>query len=211
MYAEFATDPVVQLLSFEDQRHYSIVLCLKCSGVLDRNLSQANRERVILHGLRLSKEEADKVKAHLIDVGFIEEDWQPTAWDHRQYVSDNSTERSRKSRRNKDIQSVAESSAGTMPSVSVSVSDLLTNYINVSPNIWLEFEQHRKEIKKPLTELSRKKNMKILNELTSEQQHNSVDATIANRWTGLFPPKQVQKKTSGKMGRAIDVIKDRYT
>ena len=60
---------------------------------------------------------------------------------------------------------------------------------NVDPTVWLEFVSHRKSIRKPLSKLSADKNFKILEALTVEQQRACVDATIANNWTGLFPPK----------------------
>lgn len=53
---------------------------------------------------------------------------------------------------------------------------------------WNEFEQHRRDIKKPLTDLSRKKNLKILEDNKNDQRE-IIDKTIANRWTGLFPIK----------------------
>jgi len=95
----------------------------------------------------------------------------------------------------------------TSASASASVyTDLLNIFNGVAPEIWEEFEQHRKEIKKPLTELSRKKNMKVLNCLPGEIQKQTVDNTIANRWTGLFPPKGwTGSKT--KMQKAADTLK----
>lgn len=60
---------------------------------------------------------------------------------------------------------------------------------NVDPNVWMEFTLHRKAIRKPLSKLSAEKNRKVLEALTVEQQRACVDATIANNWTGLFPPK----------------------
>ena len=59
----------------------------------------------------------------------------------------------------------------------------------VDAEAWAEFEAHRKDIRKPLSDLSRAKNAAVLAGLTTDQQHASVDATISNRWTGLFPPK----------------------
>ena len=205
MYSEFAADPIAQSLSFDDQRHYVIILCLKCFGVLDRNLTPANRERIILRGLGLDENAATEVKRRLIEVEFIDEDWQPVAWDKRQFKSDNSTERSRKSRNKQGKENVP----ATNSYVSVYVS-LLRSYINVDPYIWNEFEQHRNEIKKPLTELSVRKNMEILNNLSPTEQREAVNATISNRWTGVFPPKQNQKNSSGKMGRAENVIASKY-
>ena len=206
MYAEFSSDLVVQSLAFDDQRHYIVILCLKCQGVLDRKLLPENRERIILRGLGLDEKTASKVKRRLMEVEFISGDWQPLAWDKRQFKTDNTNvERKRKSR--KSLKNMESShSHVTNRYVSVSVSNLLSLYKNVSPEIWEEFEQHRKEVKKLLTELSAKKNMQILNSLTIQQQQISVDATIANRWTGLFPPKEIQKKTKGKIGRAINAI-----
>jgi len=50
---------------------------------------------------------------------------------------------------------------------------------------WSEFEQHRKDIKKPLTPMAAKKNISIL-EKHKTQQQEIIDKTIANQWTGLF-------------------------
>lgn len=58
---------------------------------------------------------------------------------------------------------------------------------NVDPSVWAEFVEHRKAIKKPLGKLSAQKNRNILEALTLEQQRETVDRTIANNWTGLFP------------------------
>ena len=55
--------------------------------------------------------------------------------------------------------------------------------------VWEDFEQHRREIKKPLTKLSRTKNFNILLD-DLENQREIVDLTIQNRWTGLFPLKK---------------------
>jgi hypothetical protein len=54
---------------------------------------------------------------------------------------------------------------------------------------WAEFEKHRAEIKKPLTDLAREKAVKQLEGLTLAQQQDCIDNTIQNRWTGLFPTK----------------------
>jgi len=108
LYSEFATDPVVQSLGFEDQRHYVVLLCLKCSGVLDRKLSPQNRERIITRTIGLDQASSDEAKSRMIDVGLIDKNWQPTAWDKRQYISDNSTDRVRKHRKTKDDGNVSE-------------------------------------------------------------------------------------------------------
>lgn len=107
LYAEFAGDPVVQSLAFEDQRHYVVLLCAKCDGTLDRDIAPNVRERIICRSLGLDPVTAAEVKRRLLEVGLIDKTWQPTAWDKRQYISDNSTDRVRKYRKNKQIGNVS--------------------------------------------------------------------------------------------------------
>lgn len=101
MYSSFMGDPVVQSLAFEDQRHYVIVLCLKCDGVLDRKVSNDVRERLVARALGLDKAAADEAKRRLIEVRLVNEKWQPSGWEKRQFKSDLSTERTRKHRKTK--------------------------------------------------------------------------------------------------------------
>jgi hypothetical protein len=96
MYAEFATDPDVQTLAFEDQRHYLVVLCLKCNGTLDKEYpTEDRRSLVIRKTLGLDTGAADECKRRLMEAGLIEGNWQPRGWDNRQFASDNSAERTR--------------------------------------------------------------------------------------------------------------------
>lgn len=94
MYAEFATDPDIQSLAFEDQRHYVVLLCLKCSGTLDKEYATADRRyAVIRRTLGLDSVAIDECKRRLIEAGLIDHHWQPLAWERRQFLSDSSTER----------------------------------------------------------------------------------------------------------------------
>jgi len=110
MYSEFSGDPVIQSLAFEDQRHYIIILCLKCNGTLDRKIQLPRREQIIARALGLDSPTAEEVKRRLMEVNLIDKKWNPKAWDKRQYVSDNSTERTRKYRKNKKVGNVPETS-----------------------------------------------------------------------------------------------------
>jgi len=85
LYHEFITDPIIQSLSFEDQRHYLGVLCLKASGVLDRKLSPKLRTGIISKGLGITNEDATGVQARLMEIGLVDDQWQPLAWDKRQF------------------------------------------------------------------------------------------------------------------------------
>lgn len=96
MYAEFASDPKVQLLSFDDQRHFVVLLCLKCSGTLDSATPSSEfRDRMLAKALGLSHVTFHEASRRLIEVGLIDDNYQPTAWSARQYDSDSSVERTR--------------------------------------------------------------------------------------------------------------------
>jgi len=99
MYAEFSGDPVIQSMAFEDQRHYVVLLCLKCSGVLDRDVPTEALTRIVLRGLGLDPVAGSEAKRRLLEVGLIDDSWQPCAWERRQYRSDSSTERVREYRK----------------------------------------------------------------------------------------------------------------
>ncbi len=103
MYTEFATDPDVQCLAFEDQRHYTILLCLKGSGVLDKDYPTAeHRERVIRRGLGLDALAAGEVHRRLRETGLIDEYWQPGGWDKRQFQSDQDPTAAERQRRRRE-------------------------------------------------------------------------------------------------------------
>lgn len=99
LYHEFADDPKIQMLAFEDQRHYVMVLCLKGRGVLDSNTPTTEyRERMIAKALGLDPLSSREVKFRLMEPGLIDENWQPVRWAERQFESDSSTERVQKHR-----------------------------------------------------------------------------------------------------------------
>lgn len=88
LYAEFATDPKVQMLSEQDQRRYIMLLCFRCSN---GDVTLHDEEVTFL--LRVTADEWASTKARLLAKNLIGEDNKPTAWDKRQYASDSSTER----------------------------------------------------------------------------------------------------------------------
>ena len=102
LYTEFASDPVTQSLAFEDQRHFIVLLCLKGNGTLDRPMKPESRDRIIYRGLGLDPNTAEEAKRRLMDAELIDAKWHPKAWNKRQFLSDHSTERVRKTRKNKE-------------------------------------------------------------------------------------------------------------
>lgn len=88
MYAEFAVDPKVQMLSEANQRRFLMLLCLRCS-----NDDVTLHDEEIAFQLRISNDEWADTKAVFIAKKLIDENNAPSAWDKRQFVSDSSAER----------------------------------------------------------------------------------------------------------------------
>ncbi len=95
MYAEFATDPKLQMLSESLQRRFVMLLCLRCNGC------ETLQDEEVTFQLRISNEEWAETKAIFISKNMLDNDNNITNWDKRQYVSDVSTERVRKYRNKK--------------------------------------------------------------------------------------------------------------
>jgi hypothetical protein len=60
---------------------------------------------------------------------------------------------------------------------------------------WKEWGQFRKEIKKPLTPTTIKKQLKLLESLGEQQAIASINASICSSWQGLFPVSKTFKAT----------------
>lgn len=67
---------------------------------------------------------------------------------------------------------------------------------NLNMKAWKEFEQHRKEINKSMTDLSKTKAANQICGLSFEQQQATVDKSISSKWAGLFPEKQIITTTA---------------
>ena len=92
MYAEFANDPKVQMLSETEQRRYIMLLCVRCNGDVTLHDSE------VAFQLRISNDEWCATKAVLVAKNLVTDDNQPTAWDKRQFSSDSSAARVSKHR-----------------------------------------------------------------------------------------------------------------
>ncbi|MDR0770159.1 MAG: hypothetical protein LBE75_03040, partial [Burkholderiales bacterium] len=107
MYAEFATDPKVQMLNEVDQRRFVMLLCLRCNasetfqetnGNVSRNVSGGFSDDEICFQLRVNRDEWMATKSVLLAKGMIQEDNLPANWDRRQFSSDHVSERVRRHR-----------------------------------------------------------------------------------------------------------------
>lgn len=58
---------------------------------------------------------------------------------------------------------------------------------SINPVSWAEFEQHRKEIKKPITDLGRTKATNVLSAYSFDDQQFIIDNSINGKYPGLYP------------------------
>jgi hypothetical protein len=87
VYAEFATDPKVQMLSEADQRRLVMLFCFRCND----HVTLQDEEVTFM--LRISNDEWLETKARFIAKGFIDSECNILNWDKRQFISDSSAER----------------------------------------------------------------------------------------------------------------------
>jgi hypothetical protein len=157
LYSEFAHDPKIQMLSEAMQRRYVMLMCLRCSEVLE-----TLHETEIAFQLRLSTEELEETKQLFISKNFIDKHWNLLNWDKRQFVSDSSTMRVAKHRNKKKQVSNVGETLQKRPSNAID-TDTDTEQIQkrttsvatpsgVSDSVWQEFKSLRKAKKAPITQ-----------------------------------------------------------
>jgi len=119
VYAEFATDAKVQSMSEAMQRRLMMLLCLRCSDVL-----ATLQDDELQFAMHITTEELAETKALFIRKGFINDAWNLLNWDKRQFNSDSSTERSRKSR---EAKKAADTAIATSRNVAATPPDTETD------------------------------------------------------------------------------------
>lgn len=136
VYSEFATDPKVQSMSEAMQRRLMMLMCLRCSDVL-----ATLQDDELQFALHISESELDETKALFVRKGFTDSEWNLLNWDKRQFNSDSSTERSRKSREAKKATSeIVE----TLRCDTQSVVDLYHEILPELPSVRLMNDSRRK-------------------------------------------------------------------
>lgn len=93
MYAEFATDPKVQMLTEAMQRRYLMLMCMRCSNSL-----VTLQDDEVAFQLRIDVAQLAETKQLFIAKGFIDDQWNLLNWDKRQFASDSSAQRVAKHR-----------------------------------------------------------------------------------------------------------------
>ena len=155
LYSEFAHDPKIQMLSEAMQRRYVMLMCLRCSEVLE-----TLHETEIAFQLRLSTDELDETKQLFISKNFIDKHWNLLNWDKRQFVSDSSTMRVAKHRNKKKQVSNVDETLQKRPSnaIDTDTEQIQKRTTSVAPpegvsnSVWQEFKSLRKAKKAPITQ-----------------------------------------------------------
>ena len=91
LYAEFEDDPKVRCLPEQMQIRLVWLFCERCKGV---TISERHRT----FQWRCSDVELADTKREFMTAGFIDEEWNLLNWDKRQFLSDSSTDRTRRYR-----------------------------------------------------------------------------------------------------------------
>ena len=103
LYAEFASDPKVQMMSEAMQRRLVMLMCLQCGNGIE-TFHETERAPALAFAMRISNDELEETRKVFVRKGFINEDWTLCNWSKRQYASDSSTERVRAYREKKKQQ-----------------------------------------------------------------------------------------------------------
>jgi hypothetical protein len=151
MYSDFLEDAKIVSLAFEDQRHFIGVLALKSAGLLDQECAAEVMDRLVAQKLWVDRSSIVEVKRRLVEVGLIEPNWQPIAWDKRQFISDHdptAADRQRRWRDRKRNGSVTrDSNEGVTDGVTHNVTD-------ASHRPDTDTDTDKKEAKASLSELA---------------------------------------------------------
>lgn len=109
LYAEFAHDPKVQMMSEAMQRRYIMLMCMRCNG--DVTLHD---EEVAFH-LRISDEDWKQTKELFIKKGFIDEQLNLLNWEKRQFKTDSTSSSAERVRRYREKKKQAGNADETLP------------------------------------------------------------------------------------------------
>jgi hypothetical protein len=205
LYSEFAHDPKVQMLSEAMQRRYVMLMCLRCSEVLE-----TLHETEIAFQLRLSTSELEETKDLFISKNFIDKHWNLLNWDKRQFVSDSSTMRVAKHRNKKKQVSNVSETLQKRPS-NATDTDTDTEQIQkrttsvappegVSDSVWQEFKSLRKAKKAPITQRAIDKISEEAN-LAGWTLEKALEECIVRGWQA-FKAEWVAKK-----GNPADIVR----
>jgi hypothetical protein len=214
LYSEFADDPKVQMMSEAMQRRLTMLMCSRCKG-------ETLHETEMAFHWRISPAELAETKAVFLEKGFIDEKWSLLNWNRRQFISDSSTERVRRSRQKKKQDETLQTQNVTTPEQnrteaeqtqkqkrpSVAVATFtLPPWVDVEA--WNAYDEMRKKIRKPMTDHARELILKKLEgfEARGMSSADALNASTSNSWTGVFEPKSQNGGSNHAKPNRIDAI-----
>jgi hypothetical protein len=207
LYHRMIDDDKLRLLAFEDRWHFVALCCLKADGLLD-SASSSLRDRKIAVKLGVQARELDEIGRRLKEVGLVDDDLLPIAWDELQYKSDNSTERVKKFRekqgcndakrfrnvsvtaQEKDTDTDTEFNTNVLKAKRISV--IAAKPDEISDNLWRDFKKHKG---KPFTETALKGFVREAG-LAGWTLEAALTETIERGWQG-FKADWVKEKQNG--------------
>ena len=74
---------------------------------------------------------------------------------------------------------------------------------------WSDWLTHRKQIKKPVTELAANKQLKALAKRGTNDAIRAIEHSIANGWQGIFDPDERAGRAGTRLGR-IEAAPGKY-
>lgn len=92
LYSRIIDDDKLRLLAFEDRWHFVALCCLKSEGLLDEPEGDLRTRRIAVK-LGIQVRELDEIGRRLREVGLVDEELCPVAWDELQFRSDSANER----------------------------------------------------------------------------------------------------------------------
>jgi hypothetical protein len=102
-YSRMIDDDKLRLLAFEDRWHFVALCCLKCEELLDEPDSDMRRRRIAVR-LGVQVRELEEIGRRLQEVGLVDFELNPIAWDRLQFKTDKSTDRVREWRKKQQKQ-----------------------------------------------------------------------------------------------------------
>jgi hypothetical protein len=168
MYSDFIHDEMIEMLAFEDQRHFVFLLCMKNAGSLDKDYPVAGMlDAVVSKRLGIFGEALVSAKRRLVETGLIDANWQPTGWDKRQFVSDANPTNAERQKRYREAHKSTVTDSNVTRNVTVTLTDTDTDTDTdkkntktraiappdgVTDSVWQDFKAIRKTKKAAITQ-----------------------------------------------------------
>lgn len=231
MYNEIVDNYKVKLLPPDDRWYFVAILSCKSQGVLDCDPELL--EEVLQVKLGVTKDQLKAIQSSLLRVKLIDEKYQPIGWDERQFVSDNSSVRSRKLREKSKVRQDA-TTLQRCKNVSATPPDTETETeteteseqkqkrrkeieakkiilarvaaLGIDMDLWDEFLRTRKRLKASNSALGLKTLLTEIEKLVKlgEDATELVERSNSNGWKSVFAVGGSQRNSKSAFALASD-------